>query len=234
MTAVVVIAKECLPGRVKTRLHPPLSLEQAALLAAASLDDTLAAVRALPATRRILAFDGVTPPVAADAFEILPQTSGRLDARLAAIFDSLDEPTLLIGMDTPQVTTALLEPVFTDWDDTTDAWFGPANDGGFWALALGDPRGLLSRHVQSSGVLSRGDLIRGIPMSQDDTGARQLARLHEAGLRVRRLPHLTDVDTVADADRVAALAPGGRFAASLATMRPAVPGRPDAGLTPSG
>ena len=66
MTTLIVIAKECLPGRVKTRLHPPLSLEQAARLAAASLDDTFAAVAALPATRRVLAFDGTVVPAAAD------------------------------------------------------------------------------------------------------------------------------------------------------------------------
>jgi hypothetical protein len=29
MTAIVVIAKECLPGKVKTRLHPPLCPQRA-------------------------------------------------------------------------------------------------------------------------------------------------------------------------------------------------------------
>jgi glycosyltransferase A (GT-A) superfamily protein (DUF2064 family) len=53
-------------------------------------------------------------------------------------------------------------------------------------------------------------------MSRDDTGARQLDRLHEAGLRVRLLPTLTDVDHIEDAYSVALLAPTGRFAATLA------------------
>ena len=35
MTTVVVICKEAVPGKVKTRLHPPLTLEQAAEVAAA-------------------------------------------------------------------------------------------------------------------------------------------------------------------------------------------------------
>ena len=81
MTTIVVIAKECLPGRVKTRLHPPLSLEQAAALAAASLDDTLGALAALPATRRILAFDGVIAPLAAARVSIRSRSglpSGRM------------------------------------------------------------------------------------------------------------------------------------------------------------
>ncbi len=196
MTAVVVIAKECLPGKVKTRLHPPLSLEQAADLAAASLSDTLQVAAALPATRRILLFDGVTPPAEAALWHILPQSAGGLDERLAAMFDYVNEPTLLLGMDTPQVNAHILAPVFTDWDDQTDAWFGPADDGGFWALALKNPTGAL---------------LRGIPMSQADTGEHQLRRLDEAGLRVRLLPTLNDVDTIADARAVASAAPHTRF-----------------------
>lgn len=203
MTTLAVIAKECIPGRVKTRLHPPLSLEQAATLAAASLDDTLRAVASLDATRRILAFDGNLLPPRSEDYEVIPQTSGGLDMRLAAIFDRCSGPTVLIGMDTPQVTADLLDPVFGDWPDDVDAWFGFANDGGFWALGLAEPDGAL---------------IRGVPMSRDDTGLIQLKRLEDAGLRVRQLPMLVDVDTIADADEVAALAPASRFAATLGSF----------------
>ncbi|MCY7288577.1 MAG: DUF2064 domain-containing protein, partial [Cryobacterium sp.] len=188
---------------VKTRLHPPLSLEQAAALAAASLDDTLGALAALPAPRRILAFDGVIAPPAAAGYEILPQMEGTLDLRLAAVFDACEGPTLLVGMDTPQITSSLLEPVFTDWTDEVDAWFGFANDGGFWALALNDPTG---------------DLIRGVPMSRSDTGELQLKRLTDAGLRVNLLSTLTDVDTIDDAHQVAGIAPTSGFATVLAAM----------------
>jgi hypothetical protein len=53
-------------------------------------------------------------------------------------------------------------------------------------------------------------------MSTSVTGAVQRARLTAAGLRIRDLPLLRDVDTAADAHAVAALAPHGRFAARLA------------------
>ena len=201
MTTLIVIAKECLPGKVKTRLHPPLSLDQAAELAAASLDDTLAAVAVLPATRRVLAFDGAVAPASAAGYDIVPQVAGGLDERLGAIFDGCNEPAVLIGMDTPQVSAADLAPLFADWPDDVDAWFGPAADGGFWALGLREPDG---------------NLIRGVPMSESFTGDHQLARLRDAGLRVRLLPTLTDVDHIEDAQLVAALAPHGRFAAALA------------------
>ena len=200
MTTIVVIAKETIAGRVKTRLHPPLSLQQAADVAAAAIQDTLAVASALPATRRVLLFDGNRTPPGSGAFEVLPQIGGDLDARLGALFDEVDGPTVLIGMDTPQVTVETLSPVFTDWTDDVDAWFGPANDGGFWALGLARPTG---------------DLLRGVPMSRDDTGAHQLRRLAEAGLRVRMLPELVDVDTIDDARLVAATAPDSRFSAAL-------------------
>jgi hypothetical protein len=201
-TTLVVIAKECLPGKVKTRLSPPLSLEQAAVVAAAALDDTLSAVSALPAARRILLFDGQNPPASASGFEIVPQVAGTLDQRLGALFDLVSGPTVLVGMDTPQLAPETLAPVFDEWPSGTDAWFGPANDGGFWALALREPTG---------------DLLRGVPMSQSDTGNHQLNRLSRAGLDVEFLPELTDVDTIEDALEVAAAAPDGRFAAALHT-----------------
>ena len=200
MTTLIVIAKETLPGKVKTRLAPALSLEQAAVLAADSISDTFAAVAQLPFSRRILSFDGNLLPAGSESFEVIPQVVGDLDARLGAIFDECEGPTVLIGMDTPQLQPADLSMVSGPWPDGVDAWFGPADDGGFWALALANPDG---------------DLIRGVPMSRDDTGAIQLERLRSAGLRVAMLPTLTDVDTIVEARAVAAAAPSTRFAASF-------------------
>ena len=54
------------------------------------------------------------------------------------------------------------------------------------------------------------------PASAARTGALQRARLTRAGLRVRDLPALRDVDTAQDALAVAAAAPRSRFAVQLA------------------
>ncbi|GAA1057713.1 glycosyl transferase [Agromyces luteolus] len=199
MTAVAVIAKECRPGRVKTRLTPPFMPEEAAALAAAALDDTLEVVAALPVDRRVLYFDGEAAPEAAAGFDVLAQSSGDLDERLAHLFDAVDEPLLLVGMDTPQLTGALVAAALGvgDTDHSTDAWLGPAADGGFWALAMREPDGAV---------------IRGVPMSRDDTGRLQLARLEAAGLVVGLLDELTDVDTAESAASVALAAPDTRFA----------------------
>ncbi|MEW2565810.1 DUF2064 domain-containing protein [Streptomyces sp. NPDC047070] len=205
MTTLLVIAKEPRPGRVKTRLTPPFTPAEAAALAEASLADTLCAVAATPATRRVLVLEGAPGPWLPPGFDVVPQCEGGLDERLAAAFAGCDGPTLLIGMDTPQVTPALLSVDLT----RCDAVFGPAEDGGFWALGLAEPDPWL---------------LRGVPMSTPGTGAVQRGRLVAAGLRVRDLPPLRDVDTAADAEAVAALAPRGRFAVRLAGLT-AVAGR---------
>lgn len=198
-TTLLVIAKEPVPGRVKTRLTPPFSPVEAARLAEVALADTLAVVARTPADRRVLVLEGRPGPWLPPGFEVLPQGAGTLDLRLAAAFAACTGPALLIGMDTPQVTPDLLE---VDWS-AHDAWFGPAADGGFWALGLAAPDPAL---------------LRGVPMSTHATGAAQYERLRAAGLRTGRLPLLRDVDTAADARLVAAEAPAGRFASQLSAL----------------
>ena len=167
---VAVLAKECLPGRAKTRLSPPLPPGAAAALAQTSLSQTLEMVRTVPADRRLLVFDGTPRSADAAGFDVVPQCGGSLDRRLAAICDLVPGPLLILGMDTPQLAAADLAPLLQDWSATTPAcgaWLGPALDGGFWALALHRPDGRL---------------ITGVPMSTAHTAAEQRARLDRAGL----------------------------------------------------
>ncbi|WP_123970044.1 DUF2064 domain-containing protein [Streptomyces sp. TLI_185] len=205
---LLVIAKEPVPGRVKTRLTPPCTPQEAAALAEAALTDTLHTMLQVPARRRILVLDGTPGPWLPPGYEVVPQASGGLDERIAAAFVHCDDgPALLVGMDTPQLTPDLLADVGRDGHD---AWFGPAADGGFWALGFADPD-------------CAGTLVRGVPMSTGRTGAIQRRRLLEAGLTVRDLPLLRDVDTAADAAAVGVCCPSGsRFAATLASFAEAV------------
>ncbi|MEU4876505.1 DUF2064 domain-containing protein [Streptomyces sp. NPDC021608] len=204
---LLVVAKQPLPGRVKTRLTPPYTPHEAAALAEAALTDTLHAVLRTPARRRVLVLDGSPGDWLPPGVEIAPQAAGGLDERIAAAFELCDGPALLVGMDTPQLTPDLLAGV---GHDGHDAWFGPAADGGFWALGLAEPA-------------RAGALVRGVEMSTERTGAVQRRRLVEAGLSVAQLPTLRDVDTAADAASVAAdCPPGSRFAAVMASLAQAV------------
>ncbi|MEU9016924.1 TIGR04282 family arsenosugar biosynthesis glycosyltransferase [Actinomadura sp. NPDC048394] len=201
---LIVIAKEPVPGRVKTRLTSAYTPDEAAALAAAALHDTLAAVAATPARRRVLALSGASGPWLPRGFAVVAQRGGGLDERLAHAFsDAYDgRPLVLIGMDTPQVTPALLARAGRALRGH-DAVFGAARDGGFWLLGLRRPDERL---------------LLGVPMSRPDTGTLQLARLHAVGLTVAAMPELTDVDTPPDAEAVAAQAPGGRFAAAVRAL----------------
>jgi uncharacterized protein len=205
---VMVIAKEPVAGRVKTRLTPPYTPEEAAQLAEAALADTLAAVASAPVARRVLALAGTPGGWLPPGFDIIAQRGAGLDERIAWALDDARAtspvPLVLIGMDTPQVTSALLAAAARPLvSGAADATLGMAEDGGFWLLGL--------REIDP-------ELVLGVPMSRPDTGSVQLARLEAAGLRVRMLPELTDVDTADEAGRVAALAPDSTFAACLSRL----------------
>ena len=205
--AIVIIAKRPEPGRVKTRLTPPCSPEQAAELAGAALGDTLAAAaRTRRAARRVLALDGAPGPWVPRDFDVVTQRGEGLAARLAAAFEDVGGPAFLVGMDTPQITPRLLHAGL-DALERSDAVLGAALDGGYWGIGLRRPDPAA---------------FRGVPMSVTATGLVQRIRLAELGLRTALLPALRDVDTIADARAVAAQAPTSRFAATLARIE----GRP--------
>jgi glycosyltransferase A (GT-A) superfamily protein (DUF2064 family) len=197
---LLVIAKAPRAGHSKTRLCPPCTPRQAAGLAEAALADTLDAVLAARADRRVLVLDGVPGPWLPDGFEVVRQRGDGLADRLANGFADAGGPGFLVGMDTPQVTPELLDEALDH-----EVAFGLASDGGWWGLGLPAPL----------------PVFDGVPMSSIFTGAFQRARLRAAGLDPHELPVLRDVDTIADALDVAATAPWTRFAARLGALEAA-------------
>ena len=201
--ALLVIAKAPVPGRVKTRLCPPCTPAQAARLARAALEDTLAAAsRATLADRRVLVLDGEPGEWLPPGWEVTRQRGDGLAERLADAFGRAGGPAFLVGMDTPQLTPEQLDAGLAALA-THDAVFAPATDGGYWGIGLraADPA-----------------VFAGVPMSRRHTGLAQRARLAALDLDVATLPPLRDVDTIDDARAVADAAPGGRFAAALDTV----------------
>jgi glycosyltransferase A (GT-A) superfamily protein (DUF2064 family) len=211
---ILVLAKAPVPGRVKTRLCPPCTPQQAAQLAGAALADTLDTVSATPAAARTLVLDGTRP--APPGWSSIAQRGTTLGERIRHGFvDSRLPltPSLLIGMDTPQVSRAHLRGATARLCDTTpgpdrvDAVLGLAADGGWWALGLREP--------EHAGA------VRDVQTSTADTGALTLAALRSYGLRVAMLPVLRDVDTAPDAHAVAALCPTlSHFAAAVRLLLP--------------
>jgi uncharacterized protein len=206
--ALVVIAKEPVAGRAKTRLCPPCTPREAAALAEAALMDTLAAVGAAPARRRLVALDGRPGRWLPEGFEIACQRGQGLGERLAAALIDAGGPALVVGMDTPQLTPAILADACDRLAATeVDAVLGPAVDGGYWAIGLDRPSA---------------EAFRGVPMSRPYTGAVQRRQLNRLGMRVADLPPLRDVDTIDDAYAVASDCPAGAFARELAELSPSL------------
>lgn len=214
--AVLVVAKAPVPGRAKTRLATDVGDAAAADIAACALLDLVAAVRGSGA-RLLVALTGDLgraargPEVdaALAGAEVFAQRGDTFADRLAAAHADAHRllgargaglPMLQVGMDTPQLSAATLtESLRTA--AAHDAVLGPAEDGGWWGLAVRDP--------------GWADALRQVEMSSPETGRRTRQALAAAGARVALLPPLRDVDTWADARAVALLAPGGRFAAAV-------------------
>jgi len=202
---VLIVAKAPVPGLVKTRLGAVIGAHEAAELAAAALLDTIEACALTGAEGHLsLAGDlgnavhGGAISAALTGWTITPQRGEGFAERLVnAHADAGSGVVVQIGMDTPQVTPAALTAVAQQLDGH-DAALSPATDGGWWALARRDPD--VVRHLVD------------VPMSTGTTFADTQRALERAGGRVAHGDAMTDVDTVEDADHVAALVPETRFA----------------------
>jgi len=215
---LLVVAKAPVAGLAKTRLGRVVGDRAAARLAAAALLDTLDTVLATTGTVPVVALTGrLASAERADEIgaalarcTVIPQRGNDFAERLAnahldvaAGFAGL--PVFQIGMDTPQLRPNILTGALAALAaDGTDAVLGPAADGGWWGLGLRSP--------------AEAAVLRAVPMSRGDTGMRTWLSLRGAGLRVRQLGALSDVDTMSDALRVAGMAPRSRFAAEVASL----------------
>lgn len=196
----LVVAKAPVPGLAKTRLAAAIGDRAAAEIAAAALLDTLDAVAAAPVQARVVAMTGELDDACAseeirarlEAFTVVAQRGDGLADRLAnahvdaaAVAES--QAVLQIGMDTPQVSADMLAECGQELL-RTGAVLGLADDGGWWILGVADA--------------AMADCLRGVPMSQPDTGALTLAALYAKGIDVTRVAELSDVDTVDDIEAV--------------------------------
>ena len=195
-SALIVFAKHPAPGRVKTRLTPPLTPEEAAELYRCMLLDTLAKVRSFPDVRGYLFyqdepaalpyFQGIAPD-----FVLMPQEGCDLGGRMAGAFREVlsrgFRRVVIVGTDAPDLPVDYLHQAFRALvDDSVDVVFGPSADGGYYLLAL--------KAVPDC-------LFEGIAWSTGTVLAESLARAEEAGVRVHLLPGWHDVDTCEDLQR---------------------------------
>ncbi len=201
---LTVIAKQPIAGRVKTRLVPPLSDEQAAQIAAACLHDTFEAVGSCVGrhddVRAVALIEGDAGAWIPTGFEVHHQVGDGLGERLANGFDLLG-PGLIVGMDTPSAG-AHFDAAFEALRAGRDA-IGMTHDGGYWGIGLAS--------------VDR-DLFDGVSMSTDHTGADQLQRIQALGRRVDVLATVHDLDHFEDIAPIIADLPGSHLASVAVSL----------------
>ena len=187
--ALVVVAKEPVPGAVKTRLAPNLGADGAARAAAAMLADTLAVMAQVDAEPWVC----FAPPDArrriarlAPGFGLLAQVQGDLGDRLAGCFAALlgggAERVVIVGADTPHVPRATYQAAFALLDHV-DVVLGPAVDGGYYL-------------VGAKAALP--ELFVGVPMGTDAVLQMTIQRAIPRRLRIGTVPMLRDLDRLED------------------------------------
>jgi rSAM/selenodomain-associated transferase 1 len=203
LRSLIIFAKKPVPGRVKTRLSPPLSAEAAAVLYSCMLLDTLATAAGLGGVAPVLFFQ--EEPGAAEYFsglapdmEFFPQEGADLGKRMENAFRNRFErgfrEVVIIGTDSPdQPPEHILEAFDLLSDKKIDLVLGPAEDGGYYLMGLKSVRK---------------ELFCGIQWSSGDVLATTVSKAEELGLGVSLLPVWHDIDTAADLDRQELLDPG--------------------------
>ncbi|MDQ2784825.1 MAG: TIGR04282 family arsenosugar biosynthesis glycosyltransferase [Chloroflexota bacterium] len=195
--ALIVLAKAPAAGVTKTRLCPPLTPEEAAQFAAASLTDTLAVARSVGDCMLHLAHPpGAAERLAALLGDDLPQTfavpPGDVGAAMCSAieraFDHRATQVALIGSDLPSLPPAHIAQAFARLDDGADVVLGPAEDGGYYLIATTAPHPAL---------------FSGIPWSTNAVYAQTVTRIAACGLSLATLPTWYDIDSVVDLRRCA-------------------------------
>ncbi len=194
---LALFAKAPLLGRVKTRLTPGFTPEEALALHGALLADSLELLRrgsaaAGAAGRLYLADGGLSPgEIALPAgIELRPQQGADLGERLRRAFEEELEPgprhTIVIGSDSPHLPVAWLLRGFTELE-RQDLVIGPARDGGYYLLGAGRVHPFL---------------FEGISWGSAQVYRETVRRARREGLGIASLPALDDVDVAESVERL--------------------------------
>lgn len=188
---VIVMGKASEPGRVKTRLVPPLSADEAARLNGAMIRATLRRLSGadwdlqLHLAGRSLADDGLPDvPVFAQTGEGLGE---RMSAAVSRGFMQGYAAVVLVGSDHPTLPVRHVEAAFRALDGSGHVVIGPTEDGGYCLLGL-------TRPVP--------EVFENMEFSVDTVFAETLRRLDGTGMPVVVLPEWYDVDDAADLERL--------------------------------
>jgi rSAM/selenodomain-associated transferase 1 len=192
--ALAVMAKAPRPGKVKTRLSPPLTSEQAAALNACFLRDTIASIRDATLESPAELVISYTPEGEEAAFcgildegtLLLPQRGDGFGERLLAtaqdLFTCGFSAVCLIDSDSPTVPTSeYIDAAATLLKHGDRVVLGASEDGGYYLFGLQTPTARLFEEIAWSTAA---------------VAAQTRERAAEAGLAVEELRRWYDVDNI--------------------------------------
>src|SRR5215204_5831743 len=188
------MAKASQPGRTKTRLVPPLTLDEAAAFNTAFLKDVSANLQAAARANRIHGYWAFGPPGSEIFFrQTLPREMGLIEAWHPnfgdCLFTAITEllaaghrSAVVLNSDSPTLPTSLLIEAADVLARPGDrVVIGPSCDGGYYLL------GIKREHRR---------LFDQIDWSTDRVKRQSVERAQEIGLEVYELPCWYDVDDV--------------------------------------
>ena len=190
------MAKQPVPGAVKTRLRPLLPDDDVAALYDAFLRDRIDQVRSLHGAAPAIAYTPAeSRPFFAELapdFCLLPQVGGGLSARLTCAFQQLldmgHHGVIATDSDSPTLPTEHLQTAIDRLTaNGADVVLGPSDDGGYYLVGL--------RRLHPA-------LFEAMPWSTPEVYGETLRRAAQLGLRVAALPGWYDVDTPAEFERL--------------------------------
>lgn len=194
--ALIIFAKHPIPGRVKTRLTPFLTPEEAAGLYFCMLSDTLAKVNRLAGITPVLFYQD--DPGAKEYFSAiepnmatLPQRGENLGEKMenafAEIFGRGYGQVAIIGSDSPDLPEEFVLEAFDLLDPGgRELVLCPTKDNGYCLLAM--------KRVWK-------ELFRDIPWSTGSVMPVTIERIAASGISAGMLPVWHDIDTAADLHR---------------------------------
>ena len=198
LCALTVMAKAPRPGNVKTRLVPPLTLDQAAAINACFLRDTAENIAAVAASGNAAGIVSYTPigdealfdTLLPTCFSLIPQRGNGYGERLLASAEDLLAfgygSVCLIDSDSPTVPAAAFEQAVAELTKPGDrVILGPAHDGGYYLIGVKRPHP---------------ELFANITWSTSAVFAETIAAAQTANLEAVILPLWYDVDDAATLD----------------------------------
>jgi rSAM/selenodomain-associated transferase 1 len=175
------------PGKVKTRLTPPLSGEEACRLYTAFITDLFGRLSRIKKLNGTVFYHGDAPDrltnLLPTSYATIPQRGETLGDRLAAAFDDLlagpGESAVIIGSDSPDLPVQYIKRAFLKLKHK-DVVLGPAADGGYYLVGLKKPAPSIFEDIEWGGPLVL---------------SRTIERIESQGLTMSLLPLWYDVDT---------------------------------------